>query len=136
MKKAIKKTILLLAVAVMITVSLSVAFAESNVYHSVSGASTEKVRALANIRRSHASYYCNGTEFSPSASYPTGMTVTVRPYLYNDPSTRAGNATTYSADSLSGGAAYFATPLPDRIDVWANTNIYNHAASIKGYWDF
>ncbi len=55
MKKAIKKTILLLAVAVMITVSLSVAFAESNVYHSVSGASTEKVRALANIRRSHAS---------------------------------------------------------------------------------
>lgn len=135
MKSAKRKATLLLIIIIIVMI-FSVTFAETNVYHSVSGASTTKVRALANIRRSHTSYYCNGTEFVPSSSYPNGMTVTVRPYLYNDPDTRAGNATTYSVDSLSGGAAYFVTPLPDRIDVWANTNIYNHGASIKGYWNF
>lgn len=130
-----KKILSLIFVVALMVIGISAAFAESNVFHTVSGASTVKVKALSDIRRSHTNYYCSGTEFDPSASHPTGMTVTVRPYS-KDTDTYAGHATTYSADSLSGGASYFLNPLPDRIDVWANTNIYNHGASIKGYWNF
>ena len=102
---------------------------------SVCGASTVTVKALANISCNYTGYYCSGTEFAPSASHPTDMTVTVRPYAVGNSNERRGHATTYSTDNLSDGAEYF-YPYPGAIDLWANTNIYNHAACIKGYWNF
>ncbi|MCI6965500.1 hypothetical protein MR810_00075 [bacterium] len=125
---------LFLTVAFML-VCISATIAETNVYHSVCGASTVTVKALANISCNYTGYYCSGTEFAPSASHPTDMTVTVRPYTVGNSNERRGHATTYSTDNLSDGAEYF-YPYPGAIDLWANTNIYNHAACIKGYWNF
>lgn len=94
--------------------------------HTIYGYSTTSVRAWGNVScGGYLSYYCAGSSFSGPATK-----ITVRPKTSSG--TNAANATTYAAGALSGGKQYFSSH--SQVDMWANTNVYNIAAGITGYW--